>query len=172
MVGVATGTGLYLDIQYYARNICLITLHFRCLPSILTCKRHTESSHDTLRYAQACAASRVSGAVPTIVKTPSTHQFAWMRPSPVRQHPMQRVAAAAAVVTRQRQQQLTALVVGAPTHDDLVDPLTGLQHPPQLDAGWVAAYRRLQLPRLPTALRVFAKTTSSVQCLVWCSAIF
>jgi hypothetical protein len=83
------------------------------------------------------------------------YDTAWMRPSPVRQHPMQRVAAAAAVVTRQRQQQLTALVVGAPTHDDLVDPLTGLQHPPQLDAGWVAAYRRLQLPRLPKALRVF-----------------
>ena len=41
---------------------------------------------------------------------------AWMRPSPLRQHPLQRAATAAAVVTAHRQQQLETQRAAAPAH--------------------------------------------------------
>ena len=53
------------------------------------------------------------------------------RPSQLRQHPLQRAADAAAVLTTQRQQQLAAPAVAGPAHNDLADPLTGLQQQPR-----------------------------------------
>ena len=78
-----------------------------------------------------------------------------MRPSQLRQHPLQRAADAAAVLTTQRQQQLAAPAVAGPAHNDLADPLTGLQQQPEEEAPWTAAYGRLALRRLPKTLKVF-----------------
>ena len=59
-----------------------------------------------------------------------------MRPSQLRQHPLQRAATAAAVLTSQLQQQLAAPAVAGPAHSDLTDPLTGLQQQPEEAAPW------------------------------------
>src|SRR5512147_2719551 len=85
----------------------------------------------------------------------SVYEAPWMRPSQLRQHPLQRAADAAAVLTSQRQQQLAAPAVAGPSHNDLTDPLTGRQQQPEEDAPWKAAYGRLALRRLPKALKVF-----------------
>ena len=84
------------------------------------------------------------------------YEAPWMRPSQSRQHPLQRAADAAAVLTSQRQQQQAAPVVaGLTAHNDLADPLTGLQQQREEEAPWKAAYGRLALRRLPKALKVF-----------------
>jgi hypothetical protein len=83
------------------------------------------------------------------------YSAAWMRPSPLRQHPVQRAAATAAVVTAQRQQQLETQRADAPAHCDLADPLTGLQKSPEVEAPWKDAYKRLQEGDLPRELVVF-----------------
>jgi hypothetical protein len=83
------------------------------------------------------------------------YSAAWMRPSPLRQHPVQRAAAAAAVVTAQRQQQLETRRADAPAHCDLADPLTGLQQAPEVEAPWKDAYKRLQEGDLPREFVVF-----------------
>jgi hypothetical protein len=85
----------------------------------------------------------------------SAYEAAWMRSAPARQHPRQRAAHAAGVVTVQRQQQLAAAAATGPVHNDLADPLTGLQHQPEDDAPWKAAFGRLTNKRLPKALKVF-----------------
>ena len=85
----------------------------------------------------------------------SAYEAPWMRPSQLRQHPLQRAADAAAVLTTQRQQQLAAPAVAGPAHNDLADPLTGLQQQPEEEAPWKAAYGRLALRRLPKTLKVF-----------------
>ena len=85
----------------------------------------------------------------------SAYEAPWMRPSQLRQHPLQRAADAAAVLTAQRQQQLAAPAVAGPAHNDLADPLTGLQQQPEEEAPWKAAYGRLALQRLPKTLKVF-----------------
>ena len=72
----------------------------------------------------------------------SAYEAPWMRPSQLRQHPLQRAANAAAVLTSQRQQQLAAPAVAGPAHNDLADPLTGLQQQPEEEAPWKAAYGR------------------------------
>jgi hypothetical protein len=81
----------------------------------------------------------------------------WMGPSPPRQHPRQRVAAAQAAagqVTVQRQQQQLQHV-DAPAVDDSADPLVrGLPEPAPEDARWVAAYKRAGDKKLPRQLRV------------------
>jgi hypothetical protein len=89
------------------------------------------------------------------VASQSVYEAAWMRPSQTRQHPLQRAADAAAVVTAQRQQQMAAPLATQPLHCDLADPLTGLQHQPEAEAPWKAAYGRLVHKRLPKSLKVF-----------------
>jgi hypothetical protein len=81
----------------------------------------------------------------------------WMDPSPPRDLPRQRVAAAAAVITVQRQQQvLQQLQISSPAHDDLQDPLTQQLGPVDTSSfSWVSAYRRAGHRRLPRQLRVF-----------------
>ena len=66
----------------------------------------------------------------------------WYRPA----------AASAAVVTAQRQQQMETRRVDAPAHCDLADPLTGLQQPPEIEAPWRDAYKRLHEGDLPREL--------------------
>ena len=87
-----------------------------------------------------------------------------MRPSQLRQHPLQRAADAAAVLTLQRQQQLAASVVVDPAHNDLTDPLTGLQQQPEEVAPWKAAYQRTALRRLPKTLKVFGCDCCTMAC--------
>ena len=69
------------------------------------------------------------------------------------QHPLQRA------LGRQPAHSAKAAMAtcrGRPTsHNDLADPLTGLQQQPEEDAPWKAAYGRLALRRLPKALKVF-----------------
>ena len=85
----------------------------------------------------------------------AAYDAAWMRPSPLRQHPQQRAAAAAAVVTAQRQQQLTSQVRTTPAHNDMADPLTGRSNQLDGETSWQAVYRRLNDKRLSKRLKVF-----------------
>jgi hypothetical protein len=108
--------------------------------------------------SSSASSSRAASTVASAVAEEDLQQVysaAWMRPSPLRQHPLQRAAIAAAVVTAHRQQQLETQRAAAPAHCDLADPLTGREEPPETYAPWKAAYNRLQKGHLPRELVVF-----------------